>query len=918
MRRLVSAATVAALTVAGLALPVVSMPVAVATPVTPELASVAIEGVDARAAAQPGALDAPPEGLVDAATEHAVAVEDALAPTPVVEAEELAPLSDASDPDLAALTPLTRTGTFTAAGVTWDASSGEEILEITVRIREGGEWSEWVALPVSEALATSDRAGTEPLVSAGADGVQARVRTASGREPAGLRIDLVDAGSSRADAAVGTTGALATASAATGAVLRPKVVTRAEWGADEKLRSSWGPQDQSASLAAMYVHHTVNRNDYAQKDAAKLVRSVYAYHTQSMKWPDIGYQFLVDRFGTLYEGRYGAIDTLPIGAQAGGYNTTTIGISAIGNFENADNLPVGKPNGKVDGPSAAMLESIAQLLAWKAYEHGLDPRGTARLYTGTSTKSGVHAKPGETITVNVIQGHRDTNITACPGKTLYAKLGSIRDRVDALVDAALAQHGPAQPVLPAPVPDAHTTQQSPAQLTTQQVYTWQPVVGAVGYELLERPASHGAAFADARGWRTIATVTNPRATLTVSPGVNRLVVVRAIAASGERGAMVDLVRATRPVAQSSLAFSPSWKAQTANGAVDGALRATTGKGATVKVTSVRGARRIVLVGEEGPGNGRASVAVGSTVLGEVSWDAPTVAPAAVRVVDVPKAVSGTVTVRTLDSASRVALTSLAFPRWATTGDPVSSPPGGGGTQSPTPAPTPVPTPAPTPVPTPLPAAPAKPTLRAPGATVAPVRLVADSTLRWNAAARATSYEVLVRSAAHGAKLGAWRVAKRTTSRSYTLRLGYGRTAEVAVVAVGKSGRSARASFPLITRHVAPSSVQRSTGKVGWSTVRDTRYLRGVAWSTKAKSARLRVTRSKDVRTIQVTAASGRGYGRVAVYTGTKRVATFSTSSSRTKHLVRYTVRLPKKFSGTVTVKTLDRKTVRISAVTTAR
>lgn len=917
MRRLVSAATVAALTVAGLALPVVSMPVAVATPVTPELASVTIDGVDARAATQPGALDAPPEVETDAATERAIAVEDGRAPTPVGEARELEPLAAPTDPDLAALTPLTRTERFTAAGVTWDAWSTEEVLEVTVRVREDGEWSEWVALPESEALAASDRTGTEPLVSVGADGVQARVRTASGDEPTGLRIDLVDAGTSRADAAIGTTGALATASAATGAVLRPQIVTRAAWGADEKLRRAWTPQDQSARLAAMYVHHTVNRNDYAQKDAAKLVRSVYAYHTKSMKWPDIGYQFLVDRFGTLYEGRYGAIDTLPIGAQAGGYNTTTIGISAIGNFENADNLPVGKPNGKVDAPSAAMLESIAQLLAWKAYEHGLDPRGTALLHTGTSTKSGVRAKPGATITVNVIQGHRDTNITACPGKTLYAKLGSIRTRVGVLVDAAVAAHGPAQPVLPAPVPDAHTAQQSPAQLTTQQVYTWQPVPGAVAYELLERPASHGGAFADARGWRTIATVVNPRATLTVSPGVNRLVVVRAVASTGERGALVELVRATRPVAQSALTFSASWQAQDATGAVDGALRATSGRDATVRVASVRDARRIVLVGEEGPGNGRVSVAVGSTVLGEVSWAADVVSPAAVRVVDVPEAVSGTVTVRTLDSGARVALTSLAFPRWESTAvdaPDVVDPGDGGGVTQPPPV-TNVP-PAP-PVPQ-VPAVPATPTLRAPGSTVAPVRLSSTATLRWNAAARATSYEVHVRSASHGAKLGAWRVVKRTKDRAYTLKLGYGRTAEVGIVAVGAGGRSARATFPLVTRHVSPSTVQRSTGRARWTTVRDKRYLRGVAWSTTARSARLRVPRAKDVRSVQVTAATGRGYGRFAVYAGSRRVATFSTSSSRTKHLVKFTVRLPKKFSGTVTVKTLDRRTVRVSAVTTAR
>ncbi|MBD9699645.1 N-acetylmuramoyl-L-alanine amidase [Flavimobilis sp. GY10621] len=904
MRRLVSAATVAALTVAGLALPVVSMPVAAATPVTPEVVSMTIDGVDARAAAQPGALDAPPEVRTDAATERAVALEDALAPTPVEAVPELVPLASATDPDLAALTPLTRTERFTAVGVTWDAASAEEVLEVTVRIREGGAWSEWVALPESEAVATSDRAGTEPLVSAGADGVQARVRTASGNEPAGVRLDLVDAGSSPADASIGGPGALATASAATASVLRPRVVTRAEWGADEKLRRAWTPQDQSSRLAAMYVHHTVNRNDYARKDAAKLVRSVYAYHTQSMKWPDIGYQFLVDRFGTLYEGRYGAIDTLPIGAQAGGYNTTTIGVSAIGNFENRDD----NKNGKVDGPSKAMLESIAQLLAWKAYEHGLDPRGKAKLYTGTSTKSGVHAKPGETITVNVIQGHRDTNITACPGKTLYAKLGSIRTLVDALVDVAVAAHGAAQPVLPAPVPDAHTAQQSPAQLTTQQVYTWQPVAGAVGYELLERPASHGNAFADARGWRTIATVKNPRATLTVSPGVNRLVVVRAVSATGERGAMTDLVRATRPVSQSALTFSASWKKQPSDGAVDGALRATTGKGATLKVSSVRDARRIVLVGEEGPGNGRVSVSVGSIVVGEVSWAADALASAAVRVVDLPAAVSGTVTVRTLDSGTRVALTSLAFPRWESTG---TAPGDGGGPGGPT-------GPAPTPTPPPAPAAPATPKLRAPGATVAPVRLSSTATLRWSAAPRATSYEVHVRTASHGGKLGAWRVAKRTTSRAYTLKLGYGRTAEVGIVAVGDGGRSARAVFPKITRHVSPGTVQRSTGAARWKTVRDARYLRGVAWTTSAKSARLRVKKSKDVRTIQVTAASGRGHGRFAVYAGSKRVATFSTASSRTKHLVRYTVKLSKPFSGTVTVKTLDRRPVRVSAVTTAR
>lgn len=899
MRRLISAATVTALTVAGLALPVMSLPVAAATPVAPEVASIAVDGVDARAAVAPGALDAPPEADLDAATERAIAAEDALAPTPVAEGVEIEPLVTATDDDLAALTPLTRTEHFTAAGVTWDASSDEEVLEVTLRIREGGEWSDWVSLPVSEEVAPSARTGSEPLVTAGADGVQARVRTASGREPSGMRIDLIDAGTSRADATMGASGAMATASAATGSVLRPAIITRAQWGADESLRSTWGPQDQSSRLAAMYVHHTVNRNDYSKTSSAALVRSVYAYHTKSMKWPDIGYQFLVDRFGRLYEGRHGAIDTLPIGAQAGGYNTTTIGISAIGNFENRDD----NKNGKVDGPPKVMLTAISQLLAWKAYEHGLNPKGRATLVTGTSTKSGVHAKPGQTITVNVIQGHRDTNITACPGKTLYAKLASIRTSVDSLVKGAVARHGTAEPVLRAPVPSPHTAQQSPAQLTEQQLYTWQSVPGAARYELLERPASHGKSFADSRGWRTIATVTKPRATLTVKPGVNRLVVVRAVAPSGERGALVDLVRATRPVSQSALTWSTSWKKQPGDGAVDGALRATTTASARLKVSSVKDARRIVLVGEEAPGNGRVEVYVGAKLLGDVSWDAAARNSAATRALDLPSAVSGKVTVTTLGT-ERVALTTLAFPRWASTGDGQSG-------STPAPPSSSAPTPA-------LPAAPAKPTLRKPGATTAPIRLSRTSTLRWNAAARATSYEVHVRTAAHGKGFGSWRVAKTTTSRSFTLKLAYGQTAEVGIVAAGAGGRSARATFPKITRHAKPSSVQRSTGSKRWKTVRHPGYLRDVAWSTATKSARLRVKKAKDVRTIQVTAATGRNNGRIAVYTGTKRVATFSLSSGSTKRLKRLTVTLPKGFSGTVTVKTLDRRTVRVSAITTAR
>ena len=891
MRRIVPVVLTAALTIAGIALPVVTIPVAAATPVSPEIETLPLDGVDPQAAADPTAIDAPvdPE-QTDTQLSRALALAEAQEPEGVHEdhADEVAPLESVQDPDLAALSGLERTEAFTVAGITWDATSTEEVIEVVVRIREDGRWGEWTTLPASEGLADSERTGTEPIASAGADGIQARVRTVSGEAPSGLRIELIDAGDSAADAsAVSPSAPAASASAANGYEIKPTVVTRKGWGADEKLRRGWGTPDQSAVLNAMYVHHTVSSNSYAKGDGPKLVRGIYAYHTKSMKWPDIGYQFLVDKYGSIYEGRYGAVDTLPIGAQAGGYNTTTIGISAIGNLE------TGKP-------TTAMVDAIARVLAWKAYQHGLDPLGTARLTTGTSTKSGVHAKPGEVVTVNVIQGHRDTNITACPGKYLYAKLPEIRTKVKTLVDQAVGANGPAGPALPAPVVAAHHARQNPAQLDASSTYSWQTVPGAVMYELLTRVGSHGGAMTDSRGWGTYATVTATSATVRLDAGASRIVAVRGVDSAGRRGALSVLTQTARPVAASATAWSstPAWVNESGNAAtngnVSGVLRSTTVAGARVAVSSVRDARRIVVYGQAGPGHGRTQVLVGSTVVGTLDWSSAAAEPAASRVVDLPVPTSGKVSVVTLDAA-RVALSALAFPRLSAT------------TEVPA-APTPPPV-----------GALAKPALTRPAATVAPVRLSSKATLRWAAVPGATSYKVQVRTAAHGKGYGAWKTVATTTSRKYVVTIASGASAQVGVRAVAP-GRttSARATFPTITRPVSTGTLVRSKGSKAWTTVRHGSYFRDFAFSTKKKGATIAVTKVKSAKTIQVTAGKGKGYGRIAVYAGTKKVKTFSLKAAKTSRLSRLNVTLPKAFSGTVTVKTLDAKTVRVSAVTTAR
>ena len=156
----------------------------------------------------------------------------------------------------------------------------------------------------------------------------------------------------------------------------PHIVTRLEWGADESLRSG---RPDYARVKMAFVHHTASGNTYTAAEAAAVVRAIYAYHTRSLGWSDIGYNFLVDRFGTIYEGRYGGMKKGVVGAHVLGFNTGSTGISVTGNFAG-------------DAPPTAALASLEKLLAWKLKIHHLDPRGTARLTCDASDKYAMGAR----------------------------------------------------------------------------------------------------------------------------------------------------------------------------------------------------------------------------------------------------------------------------------------------------------------------------------------------------------------------------------------------------------------------------------------------------------------------------------------------------------------------------------------------
>lgn len=188
---------------------------------------------------------------------------------------------------------------------------------------------------------------------------------------------------------------------------RPRIVTRRGWGADEKLRERTFVYTKKVKAA--FVHHTASGNGYSCAQAASLIRGIYRYHVKSMGWRDIGYNFLVDKCGNIYEGRAGGVAKPVLGAHTLGFNTNSVGIAVLGSYGTTK-------------PPAAVVKAVARLTAWKLGLYGANPKGKTYLKSG----GGNLYPKGKKVRLNVISGHRDGFATECPGRKLYGKLGSTR------------------------------------------------------------------------------------------------------------------------------------------------------------------------------------------------------------------------------------------------------------------------------------------------------------------------------------------------------------------------------------------------------------------------------------------------------------------------------------------------------------
>jgi hypothetical protein len=178
-------------------------------------------------------------------------------------------------------------------------------------------------------------------------------------------------------------------------VQRPAIIPRRGWGANESLMT-WEPE--YVTPVKIIIHHTATPNDPKQ-DPAAMVRAVYYYHAVTRGWGDIGYNYLIDRLGNIYEGRKGGESV--VGGHDFGFNEGSVGISLIGDFQ-------------TEAPSDAMMKSLARLVAWLCDRYRIDPMARS-VFRGVDLPN--------------ISGHRETKSTTCPGDQGQARLPGLRETV---------------------------------------------------------------------------------------------------------------------------------------------------------------------------------------------------------------------------------------------------------------------------------------------------------------------------------------------------------------------------------------------------------------------------------------------------------------------------------------------------------
>ena len=214
-------------------------------------------------------------------------------------------------------------------------------------------------------------------------------------------------------------------------VAMPHVISRAEWGAaawgSTTAGCGTGPDNATAHLAV--VHHTDTSNNYTPAEAYGIVKSIQTFEIGSRGFCDMSYNFLVDRYGQIFEGRTNSVYQTPIGGHARGFNTGSIGVALIGQYQTGEPIPAASV-------PAVQYNALRDLLAWKFWWNGVD--ALSYDYTTSQCSSadgylGCKWPEGTPVVLPAIVGHQDVTKTSCPGNLVEPLLPKLRADVAARV-----------------------------------------------------------------------------------------------------------------------------------------------------------------------------------------------------------------------------------------------------------------------------------------------------------------------------------------------------------------------------------------------------------------------------------------------------------------------------------------------------
>jgi hypothetical protein len=343
---------------------------------------------------------------------------------------------------------------------------------VSVRGHGADGWTEWVSLE-AEVEETPDDAERTPggMAWFGRDGVdEVEVKVTAGTlrdlEVQTMRYEEPTGGAG--------SGLVAVAGAATA---KPTIIPRSSWTTKGWVSSnsgcSSGPKTASGGVKYAVVHHTVNSNTYSEADVPALMASIYAYHTGTNGWCDVGYNFVIDRFGRIWEGRSGGVDKAIVGGHAAGFNTDSVGVSYLGQYE-----PTASPTAAQ--PTSAALAAGAKLIGWKLSLTGIDPTGSTTVISGGSNKYAA----GKSVAIKRIIGHRDVGLTACPGANLYDDLAAMRTAAKAYQGTGTTTTSSTSTTTTTTTPTQWSPFSSAPELVTQQfqdVLRRSPLTGDLWY-----------------------------------------------------------------------------------------------------------------------------------------------------------------------------------------------------------------------------------------------------------------------------------------------------------------------------------------------------------------------------------------------------------------------------------------------------